>query len=455
MAAGYATMTQRHSPVRLALILTEFPPSVGGMQTHAAFLAQALHAAGHSICIYTYRCDDPQLAAAARDFDRAVDYPVRRVLSRLGFWANHRLLLKTLRQSRVALIYASNVYYGLVGTALGVPVICRSAGNDVQRPWIAYPYRVGSRIVSHPALEARLHHWYRRCNAPEWLESVFRRRRQALVQRSVRANRVILANSVYTRRVLNEVGVGHAEVRVLPGGVDTQRFAPCAKTRAAVRSEWGVAPDTPVLLTVCRLVAKKGIDFLLAQIPALRRIAPQLQVIVVGDGKERHRCADQVVAAGMSDTVRLVGKVPQQEVQRYFAAADCFVLASRVTTHPVTGLQDAETMGRVLCEANATGIPVLASRSGGIPSVVTHEDNGLLFDSDDAADFLEQFRRLHEDANLRRRLIQRGHQRAEHEFAWPLLVAAHQQCFDEILAASNGALPDAASCQEVRPVSTS
>ena len=49
-------------------------------------------------------------------------------------------------------------------------------------------------------------------------------------------------------------------------------------------------------------------------------------------------------------------------------------------------------MGRVLCEANAAGIPVLASRSGGIPSVVTHEDNGLLFDSDDAADFLEQFR---------------------------------------------------------------
>jgi phosphatidylinositol alpha-1,6-mannosyltransferase len=422
--------------VHLALILTEFPPSVGGMQTHAAFLAQALHAAGHSICIYTYRCDDPQLATAASDFDRAVDYPVRRILSRLGFWANHRLLLETLRQSRVALIYASNVYYGLVGAALGVPVICRSAGNDVQRPWIAYPYRVGSRIVSHPALEARLHQWYRRCNAPEWLESVFRRQRQVLVQRSVRANRVILANSVYTRRVLHDVGVGAAEVRVLPGGVDTQRFAPCPKTRAAVRSEWGVGADTPVLLTVCRLVAKKGIDFLLTQVASLRQIAPSLSVIVVGEGKERRRCEEQMTAAGVSDAVRLVGKVPQHDVQRYFAAADYFVLASRVTTHPVTGLQDAETMGRVLCEANAAGIPVLASRSGGIPSVITHEDNGLLFDSDDAADFLGQFRRLHEDADLRRRLVQRGHHRAEHEFAWPHLVAAHQQCFEAVLSGS-------------------
>ena len=147
-----------------------------------------------------------------------------------------------------------------------------------------------------------------------------------------------------------------------------------------------------MLLTVCRLVAKKGIDFLLAQVPALRRIAPHLRVIVVGDGKERRRCAAQVAAAGLSDAVRLVGKVPQHEVQRYFAAADYFVLASRVTTHRVSGLQDAETMGRVLCEANAAGLPVLASRSGGIPSVITHEDNGLLFDSDDADDFLEQFR---------------------------------------------------------------
>jgi len=437
MLISVVVMTPRHAHARIALILTEFPPSVGGMQTHAESLAQALHDAGHAICVYTYRCDDPQLATAASEFDRRAAYPVHRVLSRVGFWANHRLLLQTLRQSPVALIYASNVYYGLLGAELGVPVICRSVGNDVQRPWIAYPYRLGSRVVSHPALERRLHHWYRRWNAPEWLESAFRRQRQSLVQRSARANRTILANSVYTRHLLHQVGVSHQQVRVLAGGVDTERFVPCAATRQAVRSEWGVSSDTPVLLTVCRLVAKKGIDFLLAQVPALRRVAPELRLIVVGDGKERRRCEAQVAAAGATDAVRLVGKVPQQEVHRYFAAADYFVLASRITTHRVSGLQDAETMGRVLCEANASGLPVLASRSGGIPSVVTHEDNGLLFDSDDADDFLAQFRRLHQDAGLRRRLVQRGRQRAEHEFAWPLLVVAHQQCFDEVLTAAD------------------
>jgi phosphatidylinositol alpha-1,6-mannosyltransferase len=429
-----ATTHARPAP-RLALILTEFPPGVGGMQTHAEFLAQALHAAGHDVCVYTYRCDDPQLTDAARAFDEGAPYPVRRVLSRLGFWANHRLMLETLRQSPVALIYASNVYYGLLGPALGVPVICRSVGNDVQRPWIAYPYRLGSGLVSHPLLEQRLHRWYRRWQAPEWLEAAFRRRRHELVRRSARENRTILANSVYTRQLLDDAGVTDQQVRVLAGGVDTQRFAPCDATRQAMRREWGVGPETPVLLTVCRLVAKKGIDFLLAQVPALQRIVPDVRVIVVGDGKERRRCEAQIASAGVSDAVRLLGRIPQHEVQRCFAAADYFVLASRVTTHRVSGLQDAETMGRVLCEANAAGVPVLASRSGGIPSVVTHDDNGLLFESDDAGDFIGQFQRLHHDADLRRRLVQRGRERAEQEFAWPLLVAAHQQCFDEVLGA--------------------
>ncbi|WP_291985541.1 glycosyltransferase family 4 protein [Luteitalea sp.] len=429
-------MTPRRTPARFALILTEFPPSVGGMQTHAAHLAQALHAAGHTICVYTYRCDDAQQEEAALAFDAHAGYPVRRILSRIGFWANHHLMTTTLRATSVDVIYASNVYYGLLGTVLGVPVICRSAGNDVQRPWIAYPYRLGSRIVSHPALERTLHGWYRRWNAPEWLESAFRQRRLRLMAHSARANRTILANSSYTRGLLHQVGVDDRHVRVLPGGVDTTRFAPCPTTRETLRREWRVPAEATVLLTVCRLVAKKGIDFLLAQMPALRAVTPDLRLIVVGDGKERRRCEAQIAAAGLGDAVHLVGKVPQAEVQRYFAAADYFVLASRVTTHRVSGFQDAETMGRVLCEANAAGLPVLASRSGGIPSVVTHGDNGLLFESDDARDFVEQFTRLHEDADLRRRLVARGRQRAVEEFAWPHLVDAHLRCFEEALSNS-------------------
>ena len=225
----FELMTQRHSPVHLALILTEFPPSVGGMQTHAEFLAQALHDAGHSICIYTYRCDDPQLAAEAKAFDRHAAYPVRRILSRVGFWANHRLLLEILRQSRVALIYASNVYYGLLGAELGVPVICRSVGNDVQRPWIAYPYRLGSRVVSHPALERTVAPVVSamECAGMAGVGVPPAAPGAGAAQRA-RQSDDPGQQRVHAPAVERRSGVGQPQVRVLPGGVDTQRFAPCA-----------------------------------------------------------------------------------------------------------------------------------------------------------------------------------------------------------------------------------
>ncbi|WP_028454401.1 glycosyltransferase family 4 protein [Chitinilyticum litopenaei] len=419
---------------RIALILTEFPPAFGGMQTHAVALAQSLLHEGCTLAVYTYRQDQPGLAAAAAAFDAQCGYPVHRVLSRIGHWHNHRLLCRLLRDFSPELIYASNVYYGQLADALGLPVVCRSVGNDVQRPWISYPWRAGSTLLSHPLLEGPLHRLYRRCQAPEWLEALLRHSRQRLMQTCARANRLILANSDYTRGLLQAQGVAEHAIRTLPGGVDHARFARAEATAAALRARLGLPADAYLLLTACRLVAKKGIDFLLQALPALRRIEPRLHLLVVGDGRERRRCEALVATLDLQAAVRFAGRVPQEEIQHYFAASDCFILASRISINRISGLADAETMGRVLCEANAAGLPVLASRSGGIPSVIRHDDNGLLFASDDAADLLAQFSRLHGDADLRARLVARGRQRSREEFDWPVILAAHHRAFAEVLA---------------------
>jgi phosphatidyl-myo-inositol dimannoside synthase len=70
------------------------------------------------------------------------------------------------------------------------------------------------------------------------------------------------------------------------------------------------------------------------------------------------------------------------------------VLASREQVDPRTGLRDVETMGRVLCEAHAAGVPVVASRSGGIPSIVDHGRNGLLFEENDLDGLIHGIERL-------------------------------------------------------------
>lgn len=137
--------------MKLLLVLTEFPPSIGGMQTHAIHIARYLHGLGHTIEVVTYRPRLPQEAAA---FDRRLDFPVHRILSRLSHHENLRLVAGLLKGFDA--IYASTVYYGLLGDRL--PVYCRSAGNDVLRPWIAYPFERFSRLVASPLVDGTLYH---------------------------------------------------------------------------------------------------------------------------------------------------------------------------------------------------------------------------------------------------------------------------------------------------------
>ena len=111
------------------------------------------------------------------------------------------------------------------------------------------------------------------------------------------------------------------------------------------------------------------------------------------------------------------------------------MLASRVKVNPITNQRDAETMGRVLCEANAAGIPVIAARSGGIPSVITHNKNGLLFNSDDEDDFLEQIERMRGEPALAESLADNGLQLARQKFDWSVVMAAHEDYFMEVVSA--------------------
>ncbi|SMC23402.1 Glycosyltransferase Family 4 [Andreprevotia lacus DSM 23236] len=416
--------------LRIALILTEFPPHYGGMQTHAAHLAAALHARGHQIRVYTYRSNGDAELADAESHDRSTPYPVQRVLSRIGYWFNHALLTRQLTDEPCDLVYASNVYYGLLGPALKVPVICRSVGNDVLRPWIIYPFRLGSGVSAWPWLESTLYRLFRRCNSPEWIEALLRRARSTLMQGNARAATHILANSAYTTALLQSVGVHPTRLQQLPGGVDCAAFAPPdPATRDALRAALGLPPGTFVLFTACRLVAKKGVDFLLQQMPTVRQHWPAARLLIAGDGRERRRCEALAQQLGIGDAVTFLGRLPHEQLRRYYWACDVFVLASRITRNRYSGQCDAETMGRVLCEANAAGAPVLASNSGGIPSVIRHNDNGLLFEADNAADLLAQLQRLHDDAPLLQRLRERGLERARKEFDWPHILRAHEHAF--------------------------
>ena len=189
------------------LVLTEFPPRIGGMQTHALNLVRHLHRKKYPMEVMTYQPGDIHEARAVHSVDRRIPCPVRRQLSRLGYANNLKVLENRCRQFKPDLVYASTVFYGSVGHSLGIPTLARSVGNDVMRPWIAYPYDFASRWAGHPLLERRLYQRFRRLEYPEAVEIMFRRKRRELMMASARQYDKILANSHFTHGLLRNIGV--------------------------------------------------------------------------------------------------------------------------------------------------------------------------------------------------------------------------------------------------------
>lgn len=420
---------------RILLILTEFPPRIGGMQTHALALATHLHSRGYPLEVVTYRANRHEEKHAAETVDSHLPFPVRRILSRLGFWNNIRLISDLSRHFEADMVYCSTVFYGYLRNELHVPVICRSVGNDVMRPWIAYPFRFGSRLVGHPLLEQPLYDLFKRFNYPEWIEVLFRRRRRRVMRDSAVLMDLVMANSDYTANLLQELGIEDQRIEVLVGGVDVRRFRCDApeRIRKKLRLALGLPPKCYLLTTACRLVAKKGVDFLLETLSELRQRMPDVHLLVIGAGRHEGRYRRQARRAGLGEHVTFAGRIPQNQIHQYYWASNLFVLASRVQHNPLTGLRDAETMGRVLCEANAAGLPVVASRSGGIPSVIRHERNGLLFEEDNAREFMRMIGRIRKDKNLRKRIVAEGIRLAEQQFDWSVIVGAHEAAIGRVL----------------------
>src|SRR2546425_10083010 len=194
---------------------------------------------------------------------------------------------------------------------------------------------------------------------------------------------VVVANSRWTadlaRSVLEFLGCRalSGDVRVVPLGTAPSRFRPGIDPEP-VRRKHGL-DGGPWLLTVARLDFHKGIDTVIRALPAIRAAFPTARYAVAGIGSRRESLEALVSELGLGDAVRLLGFVPDDELPALYNAADVFVLASRRYDLLVEGF------GIAIAEASASGLPVIASRSGGIPESVREGETGFLGDADDPA----------------------------------------------------------------------
>jgi glycosyltransferase involved in cell wall biosynthesis len=233
------------------------------------------------------------------------------------------------------------------------------------------------------------------------------------LRKKIASARFVLACTGGHRDLLRRIGSpgapGLPEPRVLllHHGVDTRRFAPHAD-----RGRPGAtAARTPLVLSVGRLVHKKGFDVLLEAFALLRRLGVGARLEIVGEGPLRPDLERRVADLGLGDSVVLHGLRVRHEVLEAYRRADCVVLASRVTA-----AGDRDGIPNTLAEAMACGLPVVAARLPGTEELVVDGETGLLVPPEQPEALALALESVLRDPERRRRMGEAGRERVRRHF---------------------------------------
>ncbi len=172
-----------------------------------------------------------------------------------------------------------------------------------------------------------------------------------------------------------------------------------------------------VLLSVGRLVKRKGFDTVISVLPEVLLKVPDLVYIILGSGFELNNLRSLSRRLNLENNVKIITKANDNERNAWFSLCDFFIMPSK----NING--DFEGFGIVYLEANLAGKPVIAGRSGGVADAVVHGLNGLLLNPESPEEISQAIIKLSLDKNLRVVLGRQGQKRAIEEFRWPKQIA--------------------------------
>jgi phosphatidylinositol alpha-1,6-mannosyltransferase len=367
------------APAQHLLVTNDFPPKIGGIQSYLWELWRRLPP--DEVTVLTSPHVDADL------FDRQQAFRVERtrepvLLPNPFLTSRVRHLAQSTRSRFVVLDPA--VPLGLIGPGLGLPYAVVLHGSEVTVP---------GRIPGTRKMLARV----------------------------LRNASLIISAGGYAEAEARHTESDLPPVVQVPPGVDVTKFVPLPPIeKAATRARLGLAPTGPLVLSVSRLVPRKGMDVLIEAAARLRTSGrqPNLNVVIAGEGRDRSRLERLINKTGAP--VKLLGRVPGVDLPGLYACADVFVLSCRSRW---AGLEQ-EGFGIVFLEAAAAGIPAVAGDSGGSAEAVVDGETGtVIHDPTDSAAVAQAIDQLLSDPVLASRQGQAARHRAEAEYSYDVLAS--------------------------------
>jgi len=203
-------------------------------------------------------------------------------------------------------------------------------------------------------------------------------------------------------------------MRKIAPGIDTDHFAPRADAQS-LRAELGLS-EMKVIVSVGRLVHRKGQDTLIESMPKILVQIPDAHLLFIGEGPYKDYLVKRAAELKVSHAITFIGRIQYAELPRYICVGDIFAMPSRSR---LAGLE-VEGLGIVYLEASACGLAVIGGKSGGAPDAVLEGETGFAVDGTSADSVAESAITLLDDPELARQMGLRGRQWIIDEWRWEI-----------------------------------
>ena len=234
------------------------------------------------------------------------------------------------------------------------------------------------------------------------------------------SKKVITLSNKLDQRAL-DIGVKRSKIRVVPNGINTDMFNPNMYDSTETKRELGFEPSNLVLGFTGRLVPLKGVEYLLQALEIVRRSAPDVSLLIIGDGPQRSDIENR--ARNSNLTVKITGWVGRNEIPHYLSAIDIFVCPSLTEGMPVA-----------VIEAMAMQKPIVATNVGGNPDLVEHGKNGFIGPPRDPYFIAGAIQKLATTERLRKQMGQLSRKLIEKKFTWDKLVPKIEKVYEQSLS---------------------
>lgn len=218
-----------------------------------------------------------------------------------------------------------------------------------------------------------------------------------LKRQNHKSDLVIAVSSAVSKYIVKSKLAPRKRVVVVPNGIEL--------TKEAVSSRIPFSNESKITIgTIGNLNRQKGHKYLIDALQIIRQKLPMVSLEIIGEGEERVALEERVKKLSLEDNIKFLGY--QTDPVKYMRNWDAFVLPSL-----------SETFGIVILEAMQAGLPVIATKVGGVIDIVENEKSGLLIEAGRADKIAEAFFELYQDHSMQRKLVERGKARVK-DFDW-------------------------------------